>query len=383
MLTTGAGNTDLRRLLWRAGAALGVALAAVTVASTSASGSEAATSRGAAAPASISTLIARSHHEQGLIIYGNAPAPYFKPVVAAFEQQYPWIAVQDNDLSDFQVFSKYESEHAQGSTSADILIASGIGPWLEAEKLGALQNVTPMGLSNFPTFTNQGHGLYVMSPEPVLSAYNEKLLLASQVPRTYAALAVAAKTSPRKYKLATYTINNSLGYSAVYGMLHILGPSTFWREFSALAPNSKTFSDGLSGLTYMLQGGASVGYLTSGLSQGVLPHFKGLANYVFMRDATPLVPRGIAVATGARNLASAQLFLDFLFSTAGQEALCSAGFEASENGFTPTNGCTASLPQLYQTVPKGSTYLVPYSNSVLEQQAAITARWNTLFHTGQ
>jgi iron(III) transport system substrate-binding protein len=114
--------------LWRAGAALGVALAAVTVASTSASGSEAATSRGAAAPASISTLIARSHHEQGLIIYGNAPAPYFKPVVAAFEQQYPWIAVQDNDLSDFQVFSKYESEHAQGSTSADILIASGIDP---------------------------------------------------------------------------------------------------------------------------------------------------------------------------------------------------------------------------------------------------------------
>jgi hypothetical protein len=75
--------------------------------------------------------------------------------------------------------------------------------------------------------------------------------------------------------------------------------------------------------------------------------------------------------------------LDFLFSTAGQEALCSAGFEASENGFTPTNGCTASLPQLYQTVPKGSTYLVPYSNNVLEQQAAITARWNTLFHTGQ
>jgi iron(III) transport system substrate-binding protein len=383
MLTTGVGSTDLRRRLWRAGLALGVALAAVTVAATSAGGSVAAASRGSGTPASIPTLVARSHHEQGLIIYGNAPAPYFKPVVAAFERQYPWIAVQDNDLSDFQVFSKYESEHAQGSTSADILIASGIGPWLEAEKLGALQNVTPMGLSNFPTFTNQGHGLYVMSPEPVLSAYNEKLLLASQVPRTYAALAAAAKTSPRRYKLATYTINNSLGYSAVYGMLHILGPSTFWREFSTLASNSKTFSDGLSGLTYMLQGGASVGYLTSGLSQGVLPHFKGLANYVFMKDATPLVPRGIAVASGARNLASAQLFLDFLFSTAGQEALCSAGFEASENGFTPTNGCTASLPQLYQTVPKGSTYLVPYSNNVLEQQAAITARWNTLFHTGQ
>jgi iron(III) transport system substrate-binding protein len=122
--------------------------------------------------------------------------------------------------------------------------------------------------------------------------------------------------------------------------------------------------------------------MTSGLSQGVLPHFKGLANYVFMKDATPLVPRGIAVAVGAQNPASAQLFLDFLFSNPGQQALCAAGFEASASGFTPTNGCTASLPQLYRTVPKASTYLVPYSSVVLGQQAAITARWNRIFHTG-
>jgi iron(III) transport system substrate-binding protein len=334
------------------------------------------------APVAINKLIATSHREHGLIIYGNAPAPYFKPVVAAFEHQYPWISVQDNDLSDFQVFSKYESEHAQGSTSADILIASGIGPWLEAEKLGALQNLTPAGLSNFPAFTNQGHGLYVMSPEPILSAYSEKLLPVDQVPLTYGGLATATKQNPTKYKLATYTINNSLGYSAVYGLLHILGPSKFWHDFTALGANSKTFADGLSGLTYMLQGGASIGYMTSGLSQGVLPHFKGLANYVFMKDATPLVPRGIAVATGAQNPASAQLFLDFLFSNPGQQALCAAGFEASANGFTPTNGCTASLPQLYRMVPKASTYLVPYSNVVLSQQSGITARWNRIFNTG-
>jgi ABC-type Fe3+ transport system substrate-binding protein len=101
-----------------------------------------------------------------------------------------------------------------------------------------------------------------------------------------------------------------------------------------------------------------------------------------MKDATPLVPRGIALAQGARNPASAQLFLDFLFSNAGQQALCGAGFEASENGFTATNGCTASLAQLYQSVPEAQTYLVPYSNSVLIQQKSITDHWNQIFHTG-
>ena len=375
----------IRSLSWLARGVVGLSVFATGLVALSAPHAGAmvfATGRAPATPVAINKLIATSHREHGLIIYGNAPAPYFKPVITAFEQQYPWISVQDNDLSDFQVFSKYESEHAQGSTSADILIASGIGPWLEAEKLGALQNVTPTGLSNFPAFTNQGHGLYVMSPEPILSAYNEKLLPLSQVPLTYGGLSTATRQNPSKYKLATYTINNSLGYSAAYGLLHILGPTKFWRDFTTLGANSKTFADGLSGLTYMLQGGASIGYMTSGLSQGVLPHFKGLANYVFMKDATPLVPRGIAMASGAQNPASAQLFMDFLFSNRGQQALCAAGFEASANGFTPTNGCTASLPQLYRTVPKASTYLVPYSSVVLSQQAAITARWNRIFHTG-
>jgi len=359
-------------------AALGIAATACS----SGAGTTATTTQASNTPVAMDTLVAQSHSEHGLIIYGNPPAQYFQPVVQAFKHLYPWISVQDNDLSDFQVFSKYESEHAQGATSADLLIASGIAPWLEAEKLGSLQKVTPAGLSRFPSFTNQGNGLFVMSPEPVLSAYNEKLLTPPQVPLTYGALAQAVTQDPSKYKLATYTINNSLGYSAAYGLIHILGPAKFWPEFTVLASNSKTFGDGLSGLTYLLQGGASVGYMTSGLSQGVLPNFKGLANYVFMKDATPLVPRGIAVATGAKNPASAQLFLDFLFSDAGQQALCGAGFEASEVGFTATNGCTASLTQLYRTVPTNQTYLVPYSQAVLAQQPSITAHWNRIFHTG-
>jgi ABC-type Fe3+ transport system substrate-binding protein len=374
-MTFSTTSVNLRRIV--AGLVIATAIAAASLGSQPTAG---ASSAGALVP--IAKLISTSHSEHGLIIYGNAPAPYFSPVIKAFEKRYPWVNVQDYDLSDAQVFSKYESEHAQGATSADLLIASGIGPWLEAEKLGDIQRVTPTGLDRFPSFTNQGHGLFVMSPEPILTAYSEKKLTSGQVPTTYAALARAVRSNSAKYKLATYTINNSLGYSAVYGVMHILGPSAFWKDAAALAPNSKTFSDGLSGLSYMLQGGASIGYLTSGLSQGVLPHFQGLANYIFMKDATPLVPRGIALANGAVDPASAQLFLDFLFSDAGQQALCAAGFEASENGFVPANGCTANLVDLHRHVPTASTYLVPFSRSVLAPQAAITAHWNRLFHTG-
>jgi iron(III) transport system substrate-binding protein len=346
------------------------------------SGAASTPSTGRSGPVSIGKLVAQSHKESGLTIYGNAPAPYFKPVITAFEQQYPWINVQDYDLTDNQVFSKYESEHAQGARSADLLISSGPGLWVQAEQNHLIQNVTPQGLANFPSSTNQGHGVYVMSPEPILSAYNEKLLTAKDVPATYAQLVRDVSANPAKYKLVSYPITNPLAYGAVYGLIHILGAKTVWSDLKVMGPNTKTYNEGLDGLQYMVQGGASVGYISSGLSQGVLPHFKGLANYVFMADATPLIPRGIGVAAGAASPASAQLFMDYLFSGPGQQALCAAGFEASENGFTATNGCTANLTDLYKAVPKSRVYLVPYSSDLLRQQASITARWNRAFHVG-
>jgi iron(III) transport system substrate-binding protein len=338
--------------------------------------------RGDKAPVPLATLVARSHKEGGLTIYGNPPEPYFKPVVSAFQQQYPWINVQYSDLGDNQVFSKYESEHGQGAQSADILIASAPTLWVQAAQNGVIRDVTPLGLSGFPSFTRQGPGLFVMSPEPILSAYNEKLLQPSQVPHTYAQLVQDVKANPGTYRLVSYPVTNPLAYGAIYGLIHLLGAKTAWQELSVLGPNTKLFDAGLDGLQYMLQGGASVGYISSGLAQGVLKNFQGLANYTFMQDATPLVPRGIAVTQGSQSPASAQLFLDFVLSNAGQQTLCAAGFEASQNNFAPTNGCTASLTQLYKTVPPGHVYLVPFSKDVLRQQPAITARWNTAFRRG-
>jgi iron(III) transport system substrate-binding protein len=360
--------------------ALCAAVVMVTGLSAFASAADGATQPGGSKPPTpIKTLVQRAKSEDGLNIYGNPPIAYFQPVLDAFKKQYPGIEVRHTDLSDNQVFSKYQSEAAQDARTADLLIASSPVSWLQAEENGVPANVTPVGLENFPSFTNQGHGVYVMSAEPILEVYNTKLLSAAEVPTTYTALAKAAQANPQKYSLVSYTIDNALNYTAIYGLNKILGSSRLWRAYDALAPHTKTFPEGLVGLQEIIQGGASIGYVSSGLGQGVLPNYKGLLAYKFMTDATPLVPRAIAVTAKASSPASAQLFLDFLFSKAGQDALCAAGFEASMKNYQPTNGCTASLTNLYQQVPVRSTYLVPIDHRVLAQQAAITDRWNQAF----
>jgi iron(III) transport system substrate-binding protein len=331
-------------------------------------------------PVPLAQLVAQSHNEHQLIIYGNAPAPYLKPVIDAFSKLYPWIDVQDTDMSDNQTFSKYQSEHAQGARSADLLIASAPALWFEAAHNGVVRPVTPTGLDNFPAFARQANGVFVMSPEPIFEGFNVKLLAAGQVPTSYAQLYSDVQQDPGRYKLVSYPPTNPLAYAAVYGLIHILGWDTVWKYFDVYAPHTKTFNEGLSGLQFLVQGGASVGYLSSGLAQGVLKNFKGLADATFMSDATPLIPRGIAVTAGASSPASAQLFLDFVYSDPGQQALCAAGFEAFENNFKPASGCTADLVDLYKHVDPSKTYLVPFSADVVKQQKAITDRWNKAFH---
>jgi iron(III) transport system substrate-binding protein len=361
------------------GLAAAVALTAALT-SCSTGGGSSSSSPASSSPASASTLQQQAQHEHGLVIYANAPGQYFQPVVAAFNKQYPFIKVSVADLSDNVVFSKYEAEAAQGARTADLLVASAPASWVQAEQNGVSADVTPTGLSAFPSWVNQGHGVFVMSAEPILLTYNAKLLTPSQVPKTWAQLAADAKANPAKYKLASYTIANPLNYGGIYGLIHVLGAGKVWSYYDAMAAVTKTFDDGLTALTYMLQGGASVGYMSSGLAQGVLPHYKGLASYTFTQDATPLIPRGITVTKNAASPASAQLFLDFLYTQAGQDDLCAAGFEATMTNYHSANGCTASLTALQTQVPASTIYLVPINQAVLDQQSAITQRWDQSFH---
>ncbi|WP_055491256.1 ABC transporter substrate-binding protein [Streptomyces sp. TP-A0356] len=359
--------------------ALAALVAGAAVAGCSTSGSTTPTTVSSAPPASparAADLVTRSHGESGLIVYGNTPAAAMKPLLDAFTKAYPWIKPAYSQLSDSQVFSKYQSEHAQSARSADLLISESIPQFLQGRQNGLFANVVPQGMDKFPAFTDQGQGVYVMSPEPVLVTWNTKLVPGAESPTSYASLAAKVKADPSHNPLVSYSPNNPLGYEAVYGLTHILGADTVYRQLDTFGPHTKTFDEGLDGLQHLVQGGASVGWLSSGLAQGVVPQYKGLIKYGYMSDATPLVPRLIAQTSGAASPASAQLFLDFVFSERGQQVMCAAGMEASMNGFKPATGCTADLIDLAKHVPAAKTYLVPVSQDVVDQQKSITDHWN-------
>ncbi len=329
-------------------------------------------------PVGPAALIAGSKTEKGLMIYSNALQSQSDQVVKAFEKTYPWIHVTITDDQDPVIFSKYAAEHATGVRTADILIASAPGLWVGAVAQGDLQLFTPVGISTYPPFVSQGHGLYVFSADPAITIYN-KLQLKGQAPPTTIAR-IAQDGIDGTYKIATYTINNNFGYSAFWGFVHQKG----WAALDKLGQTAKTPGDGDVLGQDVAQGGFAVAVFESGLARGPIdndPATHKLLGWEYTTDFTPLIPRGIGITAGAASPDSAKLFLDFVYSNHGQQVLCDAGFEATSNAFTPTNGCPNTLKALYAAVGGSrNTYLTPFSKEVAAQQASFTARFRQAFH---
>ena len=368
---------------WSRLAASGAAAASliVTAAACSSSGTPGASGSGspaAAAPLTQAQLVAGSRHEKGLVIYSNALLTQMNHVVQTFNAKYPWIHVTATDDQDSVIFSKYAAEHATGTRTADILVASAPGLWVGAVAHGYLQPFTPAGISNYPGFVSQGKGLYVFSPDPAITVYNKILLKGQAPPATIAQVAAGAVAG--KYKVATYTINNDFGYSAFYGYVHQKG----WAALDKLGQTAKTVGDGDVIGQDVAQGGFAVGVFESGLARGpieTVPADRKLLGWEYTKDFTPLIPRGIGITAGAASPDSAKLFLDFVYSNSGQQALCDAGFEASSNTFTPANGCPNTLKALYAAVGGAqNTYMTPFSQQVATGQASFTAKFRQAFH---
>jgi iron(III) transport system substrate-binding protein len=320
-------------------------------------------------------LIAQSKKEGGLVFYGNPPTANFNALADKFKAAYPWITVTSYDLDDNTIFSKYASEAAQGVRTADILIASAPNLWVYASRKGyALKSFTPTDIAKFPKFAKQFKGIYVMSPDPTIIVYN-KLLLKGKVPDGVGDIASDAATYD---KVAGYTVDNTFGYTGLYGYVQLKGWSNLQSIGKRLAPQTGVGAQ----LQLVAQGGAKAAYLTSPTARFTIKsnaQYQTLLDWTYVKDGEALVPRGIAVTAKAQSPASAKLFVNFVFSEAGQQAICEAGFTSYRTGFTPANGCTNTLADVYAKVGEKNVFLPGFTQKFVNARPGFAKQWHGIF----
>ena len=132
----------------------------------------------------------------------------------------------------------------------------------------------------------------------------------------------------------------------------------------------------------MAQGGASAAFLTSPTAKLRISSdskLSGILAWSYVSDGQPIVPRGIAVTAKAKSPASARLFLDFIYSKAGQLAMCDAGFTAFMNGYTPPNGCQNTLAFVTKQVGAKNIFNPGFTQKFVNDRPAFAKRWHSIF----
>jgi iron(III) transport system substrate-binding protein len=306
-----------------------------------------------------------------LVIYGNPPGAQFKPVLDAFKSANPGITVNYSDQEDNVSFSKYRAEHAQKARTADIIIASSPMNW--KNNRGIALPWKPKDAGAFPGFLQQYPGVFIFSPDPAVSVYSKAKLPANRVPHTFRDLQAFTKKYPDlfKKKIVTYTVDNQFGYTAFWGLAKKLG----WGPLNTLGPASKPQPDGTAIIKALVTGAANYGYLESGLVRGALTGDLGkVVGWTYMKDFTPLVPRGVAITKGAGNPGAAKAFLNWAYSPGGQKVLCGAGFTAFRRGVN----CPNSMSSIQRAA--GNVYLVPFNSTIASDHNGFVSRWHKAFH---
>ncbi len=328
----------------------------------------------AATPGPLAPLIKASKKESGLVFYANAPAANLKFVTDRFQYYYPWIKTTAYDLDNNVIFSKYASEAAQGVRTADLLISSAPNLWVYATRQKFLTDYNPLELSQFPSFVKQYKGVFVMSPDPAVLLYN-KLVLKDKVPNSVTEIA----NDPGTYgKLTGYTIDNLFGYTALWGYIQKKG----WSNLEKIGKDRFRAQTGVAGQQSLVSQGAAVtAYLTSPTVRYNIktnPQLGSILDWTYNKDATPLVPRGVGITVKAASPASAKLFLNWVYSKAGQQAMCDASFTAFRNKFVPKN-CSNTLADVYAKVGQKNVILVPFSQKFVNDYPAYKKRWHDIF----
>jgi iron(III) transport system substrate-binding protein len=325
-------------------------------------------------PIDIEAVIEASREETRLVVYGNPSVDQWEPVLAAFNEKYPWIEVETFDLGGAEAFQRYLSEQATGSATADVIVnTDGVG-WLDMIERGQVVDYVDPELDDLPGFAVAAPGVFAMSVDPLIGVFNTEALPLDEQPATLAELAEMAPELDGK--IGTIEVENGQAGLGTFGFVDARGDAA-WEVLEDLGPHT-----GVETGTGTLQGTLTSGeYVASFFASGSLralidtTETGDVLNYRYFEDATTLPTRGVAVTTAAEAPNAARVLINFLLSEDGQTALCDGGFTPYREGVD----CDQGLQAIQEAVGDDNALVVGYPDELVTDQDALRTRWNEAF----
>lgn len=296
-------------------------------------------------PAAYAELIEAANKEGALSIYSTADAAEVSELLTQFRALYPKLKVEYADQNSTELYSRYVAEAAAGAT-ADLIWSSAMDLQIKLVNDGYAMTYASPEKSALPDWAKWKDQAYGTTAEPIVFAYNKRLVPEADVPRSHADFArlLAAQPDALKGKVTSYDPERS-GVGFLYVTQDVqISPSTTWDTVKAMGKASAKFYTSTGAMIErVVSGEHTLAYNMIG--SYVLQRNRKDPNlsFVLPKDYTQVMSRIAFVSAKAKNPASAKLFLDFILSKAGQVELARHAMTSVRDDLQETHGIK-SLP---------------------------------------
>lgn len=330
-------------------------------------------------PADYADLVAEAEGEGGtLTIYSNTDQENWAPIFRDFQKKYPFVTtINANNLDSDEVFQRQLSETASGASTADLLVSNAAQAWAEfgSDPDRFLEYASPE-TGELPDFGQLLPNVYAMSTDPVGIAYNSQLM--PEAPTGIASLAELVAAEPDKFadKITTRDVGGAFGFT-VSNAFTTARPDA-WSSLEAILPSARPETSSGSQGEKILAGEYLAGFFISAApSYPIVETSGGLYSFVFPEDGTVVLPRGIAIPAEAPNSATAKLFVDFVLSEEGQNAVAEGGLTSYRESVETAEG-RHTYQEVVDAVGEDEIIFVNYDLVPEADVAEFTEKWNGL-----
>jgi iron(III) transport system substrate-binding protein len=283
---------------------------------------------GLAAPAfaqSATDLVAAAQKEGKLVIYGVTDNEQTNHLIREFRSQYPAINVEYSNMSTTELYNRFISESAAGS-SADVTWSSAMDLQIKLVNDGYAQPHKSAETAKLPEWANWKNEAFGTTYEPIGIVYNKRLLPAADVPQTHADFIKLLSTQTDKFKgkVNTYDPEKSgVGFMLVTQdkQVNAAGFAELQKALGAVQVRVQASTGTM--MERIASGENLIGYNLNAAYALTRAQKDPSIGIVLPKDYTLVLSRVMFIAKKAKNPNAAKLWLDFILSKKGQEIIAS------------------------------------------------------------
>ncbi len=274
-------------------------------------------------PRSYRAIMDAARAERTVVIYSTTDRREAAGLIAAFEKRYPFVRVDYREITTAVLHNRVIAEARAKRPGADLLWSAAMDLQTKLVNDGYAQAYASPEKPYLPAWAVWKNEAWGTTAEPVVFAYNRKLVPAADVPRTHADLTRLLRAKARYYRgrIATYDpARSSAGYLFLSQDLQVSRDTV---PLMAALGHTRVTTYPTSSEMLTRLGDGRLAFVYNMIGSYALERQSHDANIgvVMPGDYTLIMSRIAIIPDQARHPNAAKLFLDFMLSRAGQAQL--------------------------------------------------------------